>query len=63
MRAIDAGAVAKAGPPGTIRERLHQARVRAVEDALLRAGGPGPSPAATAGSSTSAGSTSDGRTG
>ncbi|TXL65349.1 multifunctional CCA addition/repair protein [Zeimonas arvi] len=63
MRAIDAGAIARAGPPKTIRERLHQARVRAVEDALLRAGEPGPSPATTAGSSTSAGSTSDGRTG
>ena len=63
MRAIDAGAVAKAGPSATIRERLHQARVQAVEDALLRESGRCPSPAATAGSSTSAGSSSAGRTG
>ncbi|MCM5571642.1 multifunctional CCA addition/repair protein [Burkholderiaceae bacterium FT117] len=62
MRALDAGAIAKAGPPATIRDRLHAARVDAVEQALLRAGEPAPSRAATAGSSTSAGSTSAGRT-
>lgn len=40
MRAIDAGAVAKAGPAATIRERLHQARVRAVSAALAARGAP-----------------------
>jgi tRNA nucleotidyltransferase (CCA-adding enzyme) len=38
MRAIDAGAVAKAGEAATIRERLHEARVRAVRDALAARG-------------------------
>ncbi|NLD67557.1 MAG: multifunctional CCA tRNA nucleotidyl transferase/2'3'-cyclic phosphodiesterase/2'nucleotidase/phosphatase [Limnobacter sp.] len=52
---IDAGAIARAGPATGIRERLHAARVEAVREALLRTAGPGPSPAATAGSSKSAG--------
>jgi tRNA nucleotidyltransferase (CCA-adding enzyme) len=63
VRAVDAGAVARAGPPATIRERLAEARAQAVAQALFRSGAPGPLPAATAGSSTSAESTSGDRTG
>ena len=63
IRSIDAGAIAKAGPPAGIRERLHEARVAAVREALVRKAGTAPSPAATAGSSKSAGSTSGGRKG
>ncbi len=69
MRRIDAGAIAKAGPSETIRERLRTARVQAVAEALsvedssrVRSSEPAPSPAATTGSSTSAGSTSGDRT-
>jgi tRNA nucleotidyltransferase (CCA-adding enzyme) len=69
MRAIDAGAIASAGPPATIGQRLHAARAQAVAEALnvenaapLRSGGQATSPAATTGSSTSAESTNGGRT-
>jgi tRNA nucleotidyltransferase (CCA-adding enzyme) len=60
-RAVDAGAVAKAGPRETIRERVQAARLQAIEEAL-RAGAPPASQSRTAGSSKSAGSTSRGRT-
>jgi tRNA nucleotidyltransferase (CCA-adding enzyme) len=61
MAALDAGEIARAGPPSGIRERLHAARVQAV-GAALRETAPPPSPAATAEPSTSAETTSDGRT-
>lgn len=60
MRSLDAGAIAQAGPAATIRERLDRARTEAVAQAL-RSAGPAPSPAARAGSSTSAESTSAAR--
>ena len=40
MGAVDAGAIARAGPPATIRERVRAARVQAVAEALS-AGTPG----------------------
>ncbi|MFA7665107.1 MAG: multifunctional CCA addition/repair protein [Burkholderiaceae bacterium] len=61
MASVDAAAIARAGPPDGIRERLHAAQVAAVA-AALRTGAPDPSPAMTAGPSTSAESSSGGRT-